>query len=72
MMIYPGEICVINALRGETLCAVIPAEGFHYSITELKTGNILGMGTLEEVNEVLKKVQANRLVTDENIDALAK
>lgn len=71
-MIYPGEIFVIDTLRGETLCAVIPAEGFSYSITELKTGNILGMGTLEEVNEVLKKVKANRLVTDENIDMLAK
>lgn len=72
MMIYPGEIFVINALRGKTLCAVIPAEGFHYSITELKTGNILGMGTLETVGEVLEKLQANRLVTDENIDTLAE
>ena len=72
MMIYPGEIFVINALRGKTLCAVIPAEGFHYSITELKTGNILGMGTLEKVDEILKKVQANRLVTNENVDELAE
>ena len=72
MMIDPGEIFVINALRGKTLCAVIPTEGFHYSITELKTGNILGMGTLETVGEVLEKMQANRLVTDENIDALAE
>lgn len=77
-MIYPGEIFVINALRGKTICAVIPTcavisvEGLHYSITELKTGNILGTGTLEEVNEILKKVQANRLVTDENIDMLAE
>ena len=71
-MIYPGEIFVINALRGKTLCAVIPAEGFLYSVTELKTGNILGMGTLEKVDEILKKVQANRLVTDENIDMLAE
>lgn len=73
MIIYPGEIFVINALRGKTLCAVIPAEGFHYSITELKTGNILGMGTLETVGEVLEKIQANRFVTDENIvDMLAE
>lgn len=71
-MIYPGEIFIINELRGKTICAVIPAEGFHYSITELKTGNILGTGTLEEVNEILKKMQANRLVTDENIDMLAE
>lgn len=71
-MIYPGEIFVINALRGETLCAVIPAEGFHYSITELKTGNILGMGTLEKVNEILKKVKANRLATNKDIDMLAE
>ncbi len=71
-MIYPGEIFVINTLRGKTLCAVIPAEDFSYSITELKTGNILGMGTLEKVNEILKKVQANRLVTNENVDELAE
>lgn len=71
-MIYPGEIFTINTLRGKTICAVIPAEDFHYSITELKTSNILGMGTLEEVNEILKKLQANRLVTDENIDMLAE
>lgn len=71
-MIYPGEIFVINALRGETLCAVIPAEGFRYSITELKTGNILGMGTLETVGEVLEKLQANRLVTNKDIDMLAE
>lgn len=71
-MIYPGEIFVINALRGKTLCAVMPAKGFLYSITELKTGNILGMGTLEKVNEILKKVQANRLVTNENVDELAE
>lgn len=72
MMIYPGEIFVINSLRGKTLCAVMPAKGFLYSITELKTGNILGMGTLEKVNEILKKVQANRLVTNENVDELAE
>lgn len=71
-MINPGEIFVIDTLRGQTVCAVIPAEGFHYSITELKTGNILGTGTLEEVNEILKKLKANRLVTDENIDMLAE
>ena len=71
-MIYPGEIFVIDTLRGKTVFAVIPAEGFHYSITELKTGNILGMGTLEKVDEILKKVKANRLVTDENIDTLAE
>ena len=71
-MIYPGEIFVINALRGETLCAVIPAEGFHYSITELKTGNILGMGTLETVGEVLEKLQAKRLATNKDIDMLAE
>lgn len=71
-MIYPGEIFTINTLRGKTICAVIPAEDFHYSITELKTGNILGTGTLEEVNEILKKLKANRLVTDENIDMLAE
>ena len=71
-MIYPGEIFVIDALRGKTLCAVIPTVGFHYSITELKTGNILGTGTLEKVNEILKKVQANRLVTNENVDELAE
>ena len=71
-MIYPGEIFVIDALRGKTVCAVIPAEDFLYSVTELKTGNILGMGTLEKVDEVLEKMQANRLVTDENIDMLAE
>ena len=78
MMIYPGEVFVINALRGETLCAVIPtcgvipAEGFHYSITELKTGNILGTGTLEKVGEVLEKLQAKRLATNKDIDMLAE
>ena len=47
-MINPGEIFVIDTLRGKTVCAVIPAEDFLYSVTELKTGNILGMGTLEK------------------------
>lgn len=72
MMIYPGEIFVINALRGKTLCAVIPAEGFHYSITELKTGNILGVGTLEKLEEVLQDMKANRLATSKDIDMLAE
>lgn len=72
MMIRPGEIFVIDTLRGRTICEVIPAEGFHYSITELKTGNILGTGTLETVGEVLEKLQANRLVTNKNIDTLAE
>lgn len=77
-MIYPGEIFVIDALRGKTVCAVIPtcgvipAEGLHYSITELKTGNILGVGTLETVGEVLEKLQANRLATNKDIDTLAE
>lgn len=72
MIIYPGEIFVIDTLRGKTVFAVIPAEDFLYSITELKTGNILGMGTLETVGEVLEKLQANRLATDEDIDMLAE
>lgn len=71
-MIYPGEIFVIDALRRKAVCAVIPAEGFRYSITELKTGNILGMGTLEEVNEILEKVQTRSVATSENIDTLAE
>lgn len=72
MIINPGDIFVIDALRGKTVCAVIPAEDFLYSVTELKTGNVLGMGTLETVGEILEKMQANRLVTDENIDTLAE
>ena len=71
-MIYPGEIFVIDALRGKTLCAVIPTVGFHYSITELKTGNILGTGTLETVGEVLRDMKANRLATNKDIDMLAE
>lgn len=71
-MIYPGEIFVIDAVRGETVCAVIPAEDFLYSVTELKTGNILGMGTLEKVGEILEKVQARPVATSENIDTLAE
>lgn len=71
-MIYPGEIFVIDTLRGKTVCAVIPAEDFLYSVTELKTGNILGMGTLETVGEILEKVQANRIATNEDVDMLAE
>lgn len=71
-MINPGEIFVIDTLRGKTVCAVIPAEDFLYSVTELKTGNILGMGTLEKVGEILEKVQANRIATNEDVDMLAE
>lgn len=70
-MIYPGEIFVIDTVRGKTVCAVIP-EDFLYSVTELKTGNILGMGTLEKVGEILEKVQANRIATNEDVDMLAE
>lgn len=79
-MIYPGEIFVINKM----ICAVMPIkeqllvmpmgpmEKPLYSITELKTGNFLGTGTLERLEEVLRDMKANRLVTDENIDMLAE
>lgn len=72
MMIYPGEIFVIDTLRGKTVFAVIPAEDFLYSITGLKTGNILGVGTLEKVEEILKKVKAKHLATNKDIDMLAE
>ena len=72
MLINPGEIFAIDTLRGKTVCAVIPAEDFLYSVTELKTGNILGMGTLEKVGEILEKVQANRIATNEDVDTLAE
>lgn len=76
-MIYPGEIFVIN----EIVCAVmpieeqlsvIPMEKPLYSITELKTGNFLGTGTLERLEEVLQDMKANRLATNKDIDMLAK
>lgn len=76
-MIYPGEIFVIN----EIVCAVmpieeqlsvVPMEKSLYSITELKTGNFLGTGTLERLEEVLRDMEANRLATNKDIDMLAE
>lgn len=76
-MIYPGEIFVIN----EIICAVMPIEEQLsvmpmekplYSITELKTGNFLGTGTLERLEEILRDMKAKRLVTSKDIDAVAE
>lgn len=76
-MIYPGEIFVINKM----ICAVMPIEEQLtvmpmekplYSITELKTGNFLGTGTLERLEEVLQGMKANRLATNKDIDMLAE
>lgn len=76
-MIYPGEIFVIN----EIICAIMPIEERlsvmpmekpFYSITELKTGNFLGIGTLERLEEVLRDMKANRLATNKDIDMLAE
>lgn len=76
-MIYPGDIFVIN----EKICAIMPigehlsftpiGEGL-YSITELKSSNFLGTGTLEKLEEILQNMKANPLATNKDIDMLAE
>lgn len=76
-MIEPGMIFTVDkmicaVMPIEEQLSVMPMEKIFYSITELKTGNFLGIGTLERLEEILRDMKAKRIATNEDIDMLAE